>query len=108
MKDIEVAAYEKSRKKKDPDLDRSTLKPRITDDFLQRVVKAKISSAACLNKGFILDGFPRNSTDAQSIFLSAIPDYVSGSDPDSATPGFKKNHKTRLEQSGMLLGFWEF
>ena len=88
MKDIEVAAYEKSRKKKDPDLDRSTLKPRIPDDFLHRIVKQKISSAACLNKGFILDGFPRNSTDAKSIFLSAIPDYEAGSDPDSTTPGF--------------------
>jgi adenylate kinase family enzyme len=34
LKDIEVAAYEKSRKKKDPDIDRSSLKPRIPDDLL--------------------------------------------------------------------------
>jgi hypothetical protein len=34
MKDIEVAAYEKSRKKKDPDIDRSSLKPRVPDDLL--------------------------------------------------------------------------
>jgi len=34
LKDIEVAAYEKSRKKKDPDIDRSSLKPRLPDDLL--------------------------------------------------------------------------
>ena len=34
LKDIEIAAYEKTRKKKDPDLDRNTLKPRLPDDIL--------------------------------------------------------------------------
>jgi adenylate kinase len=74
LKDIEVAAYEKTRKKKDLDLDRSTLKPRLPDDILRRIVKAKINSPACMNKGFILDGFPRNATDAQSVFLETIPE----------------------------------
>ena len=32
LKDIEVAAYEKSKKKKDPDIDRNALKPRIPDE----------------------------------------------------------------------------
>ena len=74
LKDIEIAAYEKTRKKKDPDLDRNTLKPRIPDEFLRRIVKAKINSPACMNKGFILDGFPRNTNDAVSIFLEPIPE----------------------------------
>lgn len=64
LKDIEVAAYEKTRKKKDPDLDRNQLKPRLPEDILRRIVKAKISSPACMNKGFIMDGYPRNSADA--------------------------------------------
>ena len=34
LKDVEIAAYEKTRKKKDPDLDRNTLKPRLPDDIL--------------------------------------------------------------------------
>lgn len=93
LKDIEVAAYEKTKKKKDPDIDRNSLKPRIPDDMIQKIVKAKISSSACLNKGFILDGYPRNVADAQAVFLNPIPDYVAGSDPDSATPGFTTNPK---------------
>lgn len=28
-----------------------------------------------MNKGFILDGYPRNSVDAKAIFLDAIPGY---------------------------------
>lgn len=34
-----VADYEKTKKKKDPDLDRNTLKVRLPDDFLHRLIK---------------------------------------------------------------------
>ena len=61
---MEVAAYEKTKKKKDPDLDRNSLKPRLPDSILYRIVKAKMSSPACMNKGFILDGYPRKTEDA--------------------------------------------
>jgi adenylate kinase len=71
LKDIEIAAYEKTKKKKDPDLDRNTLKPRIPDSILYKIVKAKISSPACMNKGFILDGYPRKTEDATQIFMHA-------------------------------------
>lgn len=90
LKDIEVAAYEKSRKKKDPDLDRNALKPRLPDDILRRIVKAKINSPACMNKGFILDGFPRNATDAQAIFLEELENTEGGLEE---FPGFEKNDK---------------
>lgn len=71
LKDIEVAAYEKTKKKKDPDLDRNTIKPRLPDSFLYKIVKAKMSSQSCLNKGFILDGYPRKTEDAIQTFLDA-------------------------------------
>jgi len=32
--EVELANYEKTRKKKDPDLDRSTIKPRLPDDLV--------------------------------------------------------------------------
>jgi hypothetical protein len=38
-KDQVVADYEKTRKKKDPELDRSTIKVRLPDEFLYRLVK---------------------------------------------------------------------
>jgi len=60
LKDIAVAEYEKTRnKKKDPELDRATVKVRIPDDILYRIVRLQMNSAACKNKGFILDGYPR-------------------------------------------------
>jgi len=94
LKDIEIAAYEKSRKKKDPDLDRNTLKPRLPDEFLRRIVKAKINSPACMNKGFILDGFPRNASDASGVFLEAMPEEETAREkelPDH--PGFRVSDK---------------
>ena len=64
IKDIEAANYEKTRKKKDPEFDRASCKPRLPDEILRKIVRAKIGSPACMNKGFILDGFPRNANDA--------------------------------------------
>jgi adenylate kinase family enzyme len=86
LKDAELAAYEKTRKKKDPDLDRNTLKPRLPDMFLHKIVTAKINSPACMNKGFILDGFPRNTADAAAVFLTPIADEV---EPKEGVPGFE-------------------
>jgi adenylate kinase family enzyme len=45
--------------------------------MLYKIVKAKISSPACLNKGFILDGFPRKSEDAVQIFLESQDGEIS-------------------------------
>lgn len=39
IKDREVAAYEKSRKKKDPDLDRSKIQVRLPDHLVDKIVK---------------------------------------------------------------------
>ena len=93
LKEIEVVNYEKTRKKKDPDLDKSTLKPRLPDDLVYKVVAAKVGGPACMNKGFILDGYPRHAEDAKHVFLTPVPDYVEGSDEGAEVPGFTKNLK---------------
>jgi adenylate kinase len=59
IKDQIVADYDKTKKKKDPELDRNTIKVRLPDDIIYRLIKLQMSTAACRNKGFILDGYPR-------------------------------------------------
>ena len=71
----EVEKLEKNRKKKDPEVDKSTIKVRLPDEMLHKLVKERIGGPACMNKGFILDGYPRNSADAKAIFLEPIPGY---------------------------------
>ena len=39
------------------------------------MVKAHVGNPACMNKGFILDGYPRNIHDAKAVFLDPIPGY---------------------------------
>jgi adenylate kinase family enzyme len=34
------------------------------------LVKIQLNSAACQNKGFILDGYPRSKANAEQIFLT--------------------------------------
>jgi adenylate kinase len=85
-----VADYEKTRKKKDPELDRSTIKVRLPDDVLVRLVRLSMKSAACRNKGFILDGYPRNQSDVKNVFLEKIEDYEpSELNEGDILPGFK-------------------
>ena len=75
LKQEEIEKYEKTRKKKDPDLDPATIKVRLPNETLHKLVKARIGGPACMNKGFILDGYPRNIQDAKAIFLDPIPGY---------------------------------
>ena len=72
LTDQAEADYEKTRKKKDPDFDRATFKPRLDDGTIHDLVKIQLNSAACQNKGFILDGFPRSVEDGKSIFMDKI------------------------------------
>lgn len=73
MTDQAEADYEKTRKKKDPEFDRATYQPRLPDEILHDLVKIQLNSAACQNKGFILDGFPRSVEDSRAIFMNQIP-----------------------------------
>ena len=37
-----------------------------------------MNSAACKNKGFILDGYPRNQNDSKNIFLKKVENPIIG------------------------------
>jgi adenylate kinase family enzyme len=84
IKDQVVADYDKTKKKKDPELDRNTIKVRLPDETLARLVKLQINSAACKNKGYILDSYPRTLSDAKNIFL----EKSSNEFEDSPYPGY--------------------
>ena len=84
LKQEEVEKYEKTRKKKDPDLDKSTIKVRLPNELIHKLVKAHIGNPACMNKGFILDGYPRNIHDAKAVFLDAIEGYEAPDDQEEA------------------------
>jgi adenylate kinase len=97
LKDVTIAEYEKTRnKKKDPELDRATIKVRLPDDILYRIIRLHMNSAACKNKGFILDGYPRTQQDAKSIFLDKLPEdhpVAEGENPDDPFPGYTINNE---------------
>lgn len=42
-----------------------------------------MQSAACKNKGFILDGYPRNINDAKSIFLKPKVNFTCNEEENS-------------------------
>lgn len=96
LKDIEVAAYEKTKKKKDPEIKREDIKVRLPDEILHQLVKSHIAQPACMNKGFILDGYPRKWSDAEAVFLDPIPGYEAPEDAtadESDFPGLQISQK---------------
>ena len=88
LKDEELEKYNAQKKKKDPDLTKEDMKPRLSNELVVKVVRNKISSPACMNKGFILDGYPRTTEDAKSVFLTADPAYAEAEEGEEA-----KSHK---------------
>lgn len=52
-----------------PEVDRDTLKVRVPDDILYKILKLRLNENDCRNRGYILDGFPRTFKDCQNIFL---------------------------------------
>jgi len=51
-----------------------------------------MQTAACRNKGFIIDGYPRNINDGKNIFLHKVDDYQPNLDSEGIDtnpyPGF--------------------
>lgn len=43
--------------------------PRLKDEFLIRCFKWRLSQNDCLNRGYVLDGFPRSYKNARHLFM---------------------------------------
>lgn len=106
LKDNVLEDYEKTRKKKDPDLNRDDIKPRLPESVICQIVQARIESPACMNKGFILDGFPKNQNNAQAVFYQPIAGYVAEEPEEGKTVDAlegKELHKKILPQYTICL-----
>lgn len=87
LKDQAEIDYEKTKKKKDPEFDRTTCNPRLPDDVLHMLVRYQLNTAGCMNKGFILEGYPRTENDARNVFQDKIElpvpvDAAEGTQPE--------------------------
>jgi adenylate kinase len=74
--------YDAQKKESDEDFDpesinRETLKIRIPEDILYKLLKTHLNHNDCRNRGYILDGYPRSFKDAQHCFLRT-PDMPEG------------------------------
>ena len=56
-----------------PEIDQSKLDIRVHDDIIYQLLKQELVKNACRNRGYILDGMPRDYYDAQNIFLMRKP-----------------------------------
>lgn len=73
-----------SKKKKNQELDYSKFNPRVPEDLMAEVVKWKLNSNICRNRGYVLDGWPRKYEDSKRLFakeddstdLDIYPDSV--------------------------------
>lgn len=68
----EVFEKEKAKKKKSmPDtFDESAIVAKLSDELLYEVVKYRQNMSDCLNRGYILDGFPKSNQDAYDLFVN--------------------------------------
>jgi len=67
LRDAEVARIEEERPETDEDpeeIDRESVSIRLPDSLLYRLLKIRLNENACINRGYILDGYPRTFTDA--------------------------------------------
>jgi adenylate kinase len=75
----EITSQQKTQKKKKPTGKKKTKKKgkgedderaRLPTEILSMVMREKLNSAPCRNKGFVLDGYPRTLVEAQQLFAS--------------------------------------
>lgn len=66
LRDAMVAQIEESRPEdaEPEEIDREKLAIRLPDDLLYKLLKIRLNENACRNRGYILDGYPRNFKDA--------------------------------------------
>lgn len=74
------AKFEAEKKKKKPkkgeeveEFDPSKIKPRLNLDLLIKAYKWRLTQNDCQNRGYILDGFPKDYQNAISVFMKPKP-----------------------------------
>jgi adenylate kinase len=72
-------------KKKNQEIDHSKIIPRIPDDLLAEAFRWKLRSNNCRNRGFVLEGWPKNHEHAKKLFLIAPP-VTEDQEVDENTP----------------------
>lgn len=80
---------DRAKKKKNlpADITEDDYVPRLTDNMLYEIVRHRLNLSDCLNRGYILDGYPRSVADANEIFVirTEIP-AVKPDDPEADVP----------------------
>jgi len=75
LKDKMVAEHEEAQKKlkiskkKIEPLDRSNLNPRLPEELIIKIIKRFFNTNTSRNKGYILDGYPKNYSECQGLFF---------------------------------------
>ena len=75
LKDAIVAQIEEARQALGDDagepeeIDREKLSVRLPDEILFKILRIRLTENDCRNRGYILDGFPKNYKQAQEVFL---------------------------------------
>lgn len=72
-----------SKKKKNQELDYSKFNPRVPEDLVSEIVKWKLNSNICRNRGYILEGWPRKFEDAKRLFTKEDESLDKDIYPDS-------------------------
>jgi adenylate kinase len=72
-----------SKKKKNQELDYSKFNPRVPEDMMAEIVRWKLNSNICRNRGYVLDGWPRKYEDARRLFMKDEDSIDSDIYPDS-------------------------
>lgn len=78
LRDAMVAQIEENRpetEEEPPEIDRETLKIRLPDEILYKLLKISLTENACRNRGYILDGYPRTFKNACEVFLKRIKKF---------------------------------
>lgn len=72
-----------SKKKKNQELDYSKFNPRVPEEMVAEIIKWKLNSNICRNRGYILDGWPRKFEDAKRLFCKEDESLDNDIYPDS-------------------------
>lgn len=56
-----------------PPFDPETVDVRLSDELVYKCFKWRLTQNDCLNRGYILDGYPRRYEDAKELFMGFPP-----------------------------------